>query len=198
MNSNKFLITQTLLSSYGWAFKTENGYNDFLKTLRRTRTPQNQAMLDGIHFENLVTAYAGGAMPEEKHKWHDGILGVGDIVRGGAFQVKLARDVTVNNVKFVLYGILDNLKCGTVYDIKFSKTYHIGKYLDSPQHPMYLELCPEAKKFVYIISNGKDVYKEEYLRENVPSIIPEISEFMDFLDKHNLVRIYTENWQSKY
>lgn len=54
-------------------------------------------------------------MPEENHKWRDGILGVGDIVRGGAFQVKQARDDTVNNVKFVLYGIVDNLKCGTVY-----------------------------------------------------------------------------------
>ena len=31
----RFLITQSLLSSWLWSYKLENGYEDFLKTLRR-------------------------------------------------------------------------------------------------------------------------------------------------------------------
>lgn len=198
MNENKFLITQSLLSSYGWIFKTENGYEDFLNTLHRRKSRQTKAMLDGIRFENLVTEYCKGNPPEDGHKWEDGVKGVGDIVKNGAFQVKMARNVTVNGVQFVLYGIFDVLKCGEILDIKFSKTYSYGKYLDSPQHPMYLALCPEANKFTYIISDGKDVFREPYRRENTPPIEKEIAEFMQFLDERNLVKVYTENWKSKY
>ena len=198
MSRNKFLITQSLLSSYGWIFKTENGYEDFLDTLHRKRGKQTQAMIDGIQFENLVTEYCNGNLPEDGHKWENGIKGIGEIVKNGAFQVKSARNVTVNGVQFVLYGIFDVLKCGEIFDIKFSKTYSYGKYLDSPQHPMYFALCPEAVKFTYLISDGKYVYREPYLRENTQPIEKEISEFMQFLDERNLVRVYTENWKSKY
>ena len=68
MSGNRFLITQSLLSSYGWIFKTDNGYEDFLKTLHRKKSRQTQAMLDGLQFENLVTAYCEGNPPEDGHK----------------------------------------------------------------------------------------------------------------------------------
>ena len=198
MNENRFLITQSLLSSYGWIFKKENGYDDFLKALYRKKSRQTKAMLDGIHFENLVTEYCNGNPPEGGHKWENGVKGVGIIVKNGAFQVKAARNVTVNGVQFILYGILDVLRGGEIFDIKFSKTYSYGKYLDSPQHPMYLALCPEAVSFTYLISDGKDVCKEPYRRENVSPIENEIAEFMQFLDERNLVGVYVDKWRSKY
>ena len=198
MSKNKFLITQSLLSAWNYIYKTESGYEDFLTTLQRKPIPPTQAMLDGRQFENMVAAYCGGAVVDDKHKWAKGIKAVGEIVRGSVFQVKLYKDVTIDGIDFVLYGILDNLKCGEIIDTKFSKTYKVGKYLDSPQHPMYFELCPEAHKFTYLISNGKDVFREEYLRENTEPISKEISMFMKFLDENNLVDIYTELWKSKY
>jgi hypothetical protein len=155
-------------------------------------------MLDGRQFENMVAAYCNGAVIDDKHKWAKSIKEVGEIVKDSAFQVKLSKEVNINGVDFVLYGILDNLKCGEIIDTKFSKTYKMNKYLDSPQHPMYFELCPEADKFTYLISNGKDVYKETYLRENTGSIITEIKLFMDFLDRNNLVKTYADMWRSKF
>lgn len=198
MSKNKFLMTQSLLGAWNYIYKTESGYEDFLTTLHRKPIKPTQAMLDGRQFESMVAAYCKGAEISEKHKWAKGIRGVGEIVKGSAFQVKLYKDMTINGVDFILYGILDNLKCGEIIDTKFSKTYKMNKYLDSPQHPMYFELCPEAHKFTYLISNGKDVLRETYLRENTEPISKEISMFMKFLDDNNLVNTYADLWRSKY
>ncbi len=198
MSKNKYLITQSLLSAWGWIYKTDNGYADFLQTLYRKKTKPTRAMLDGQQFENMVTAACEGALPPVGHKWEKGILGVAEQVQGGAFQVKLSRDMKVFGMNFMLYGILDVLRGGTIYDIKFSKTYHYGKYADSPQHPMYFALCPEAKRFAYIISNGKDVYREVYRPEDVTPIENEIAGFLAFLEMQGLTDIYFENWKSKY
>lgn len=198
MSKNKFLITQSLLGAWGWLYKLDDGYADFMKTLRREPVPPNNAMLDGRQFENMVTAYCEGNSPKDGHKWEAGIRGVGDLVCDGAFQVKLSKGVVIDNIEFVLYGILDVLKCGVIWDIKFSKTYHVGKYLDSPQHPMYFALCPEAREFTYIISNGRDVCRERYFPADTPPIEEEIRRFMQFLDRYDLVDTYCENWRSKY
>ena len=196
--NNRFLLTQSLLSSWNWVFKVESGYEDFLKTLKRERTPPTKAMLDGIKFENLVAAYLDGAPLDEGHEWHKGITEVADTLKNSVLQVKLSKRITIDGVEFVLYGILDALKAGVVYDTKFSKTYKYGKYLDSPQHPMYLELCPEASEFTYIISNGKDVYMETYGRQDTPPIKDEIHLFMKYLDEHRLTDLYCANWRSQY
>ncbi len=60
------------------------------------------------------------------------------------------------------YGVLDYLKCGVIYDTKYSKTYKVNKYLDSPQHPMYFVLAPEAYEFQYKICDGEWIYTEIY------------------------------------
>lgn len=202
MSKNKFLITQSLLSSYDWIFKKENGYEDFIKTLERKTKPPTQAMLNGQHFENLVTAYCNGSEPEPNHKWIKGIKGIGDIVQGGAFQVRLSENISVDGIEFVLYGILDVLKSGIIYDIKYSSTYTFGKYLDSPQHPMYFALCPESVQFTYLVysknRNKDDIYKETYYKNDVIPIEQEIKEFMNFLDKRNLVDLYAQKWKSRY
>jgi len=195
---NKFLITQSLLSSWNWAFKKDDGYSDFLKTLNREPIQWNNAMLDGQRFENLIQAYCEGAPLDPRHEWASGIQQTGDILQGAAFQVKLSRPLIIKNVEFVVYGILDALKCGIVYDMKFSKKYYHQKYLDSIQHPTYFYLCPQAKEFIYLSCDGKDVYKETYRPDDIEPIESEISRFMDYLDRHNLTDIYCEKWQSKY
>lgn len=58
--SNKFLLTQSLLSSWQYALKGGD-WDEFLSTLRREKKPQSKAMLDGIRFENMVHAVSEGA-----------------------------------------------------------------------------------------------------------------------------------------
>jgi hypothetical protein len=195
--SSKFLVTQSLLSDFAWIFKKEDGYADFLRTLRREPKEQSKAMFAGIAFEEAVTAYANGDPLNESRKHADAIREVGDECRGGQFQVRLSREIEVGGVQFLAYGVLDCLKAGTIYDIKFSKTYTVGKYRDSPQHPMYFYICPEAQEFVYLISDGEGVCRERYAPDITEPIEYHIGCLMKFLDRHELVDEYAANWQAQ-
>lgn len=195
--SSKFLLTQSLLSSWQYALKGGE-WDEFLSTLRREKKPQSKAMLDGIRFENVVHSVSEGAEIGPDQEWYRPVLEVCNIISGGQYQVKASRDLIVDDVHFVCYGILDFLKEGIIYDTKFSKTYKVGKYLDSPQHPMYFYLCPEVRRFEYIISDGNYVYREGYDPEDADPIEKTIRQFMSWLDKTNLVDLYCQNWRSKY
>ena len=198
MPKNKFLITQSLLSSWLYVYKTDTGYKDFLSALDRIQKPPTKAMLDGNHFEAMVNAVCDGQPIDQAHEWYKPITEVVDIVGGSQKQVRASKDIEIDGINFVLYGVLDFLKAGTIYDTKFSKTYAMGKYMESPQHPMYFELVPEAKRFEYVICDGSWVYREAYDREDVVPIQYTIKNFMDFLDRQNLVNRYCEKWRSKY
>ena len=104
------------------------------------------------------------------NKWFEAAFDVADIIRGGVLQFKAKRDLQVNGLDILLYGRLDALKAGVVYDIKFSKTYERGKYLHSTQHPVYLSLLPEAREFSYLVSNGVNVWQETYRREETEDV----------------------------
>ena len=196
--SNKYLLTQSLISSWLWALKLDNGYEDFLKTLRREPIRQTKAMLEGIRFENCLNAVLNGSNIEPTHEWYKPIKTLYPVLKGAQQQAAMSKDIVVNNVAFVLYGKLDYLKAGVIYDTKYSKTYHVGKYLDSPQHPMYFALVPEAYKFKYKICDGNMVYTETYRPDETENIETIIKHFMAFLDRMNLVDMYQENWRSRY
>lgn len=197
-----YLMTHSLLSSWLHAIKdspfedstTErNPMEEFLQVLRREPTETTEAMQKGIDFENLVTDIVNGRGDAE-NKWFDAAQKVAAIVRGGQLQYKARRRITVSGMDFILYGRLDCLKAGTIIDIKFSSGYDRGKYFDSTQHPTYMEIIPEAEQFVYVISNGSDVWTEEYRRDEVSDIKPVISDFLSWLDAVGLMPIYKEMW----
>jgi hypothetical protein len=196
--SNRFLITQTLLSSWQWVYKLDDGYQDFLDTLNKKPIHQTKAMLEGIRFENVLNAVLSGANIDPSHEWYEPIMELKPTLEGAQQQVKVSRDIQVNGLNFVVYGVLDFLKAGIIYDSKYSKTYHAGKYLDSPQHPSYFFIVPEAYEFQYKICDGTYIYTETYRPDEVDPIERTIGHFMDFLDRQNLVDTYTENWLSKY
>lgn len=222
----RYMITHSLLSSWLYAMK-ENPYEtadseadpmaDFMRVLRREPTPTSEAMQNGIDFENLVTEIVTGQFrPEWKPsggidpntgealgmtvypKWYDAANKVADIIDGGLLQVPEFDTVDIGGMKIFLYGRLDALKAGTIYDIKFSKGYDRGKYFDSTQHPMYLKLVPEAHNFVYIVSNGTDVWTEEYRRDELQTDIINIAEdFLAFIRMMGLMDLYKEKWLAK-
>ncbi len=203
---------------YADATTERDPYKEFLDVLNRVPTPTTEAMQNGIEFENLVTDIAEGRfVPEfetdgtvnkssygngelmgyDKYpRWYDAAAKVAGIVRGGQFQYKAKKTVTVGGIEFLLYGRLDVLKAGTIYDIKFTKNYDRGKYFGSTQHPLYLKLIPEAREFTYLISNGTDVWTETYTPTETRSIFPVISDFTDWLVDHDLWKIYAEKWEA--
>lgn len=201
----RYLMTHSLLSSWLYTMR-ENPYEDmtterdpmeeFLMVLRREPTPTTEAMQKGILFEDMVTAITRGA-GDSKDRWYGAASKVAAIVGGGLLQYRAKKVIVVGGMSIVLYGRLDCLKAGTVYDIKFSGSYDRGKFQSSTQHPTYLEIVPEAKDFVYLVSNGSEVWTETYRREDTPDIRPIISDFLDWLRAVDLMQVYREKWVAK-
>ena len=192
----KYRITQSLVSAFEWSFKKSDGYEDFLRTLKREKTPPTMAMLNGIKYENILNAVLDGETIQPDHEWYRPITEMAAELQGAQKQVNLFRDLRVDGVDFLIHGVLDYLKCGHIYDCKFSKSYELNKYLGSPQTAFYAYLVPEALDMTYIISDGKWVYRERYPKDIIEPIEPYIKNFMRFLDQHGLVDIYCEKWRT--
>lgn len=201
-----YLITHSLLSAWLYSMR-DNPYadatsetsskEDFLRVLRREPTPTTEAMQNGIDFENLVTDIVHGVEIDPGTKWLDAAKRVAEIVKGAQLQYGASVKMRVHNLDLVLYGRLDALKAGHIQDIKFSRSYERGKYFDSTQHPMYLEIIPEADDFTYVVSDGTEVWTETYRREETQSIVPIINEFLSWLDMTGYMEMYQHYWPAR-
>ncbi len=185
---------------------------------------QRQRIQNGIEFERLVTDIATGRfVPEfctdgtankssygdgelmgyDKYpKWHRGASEIAAFLKGAQFQVKVSREIQVAGITFLVYGILDALREGVISDVKFkNKSFGsldlAGNYLNSPQHPLYFFMVPEARLFRYMVSDGQDLYIEQYEPEDCPSAADLILQFVQFLKANNLLDTYLQYWQAR-
>ena len=203
--SNKFLITPSLLNA--WLYMWEGARNvketdkdtisledkqseaflkykqDFINTLKRLPSEPNPYMIAGIEFE------------EECYK---GKTCISPIIKGGAYQIVGTKTVVIDGMTFVMYGRLDVLKGGVIYDIKRIWKYSLPKYKWSSQHGFYLDLFTRANKFVYLAYDGNTLHKETYYRKDCRPTIEIIREFIRWLKDNDLFDVYVENWKSKY
>lgn len=191
---NKFHMTQSLLSAWQYSFVLEDGYEGFIKALNRVKEPPNEKMIRGTEFEHCINSALDGEYIPPTHKWYKPIMQLAEYLDGSQQQVSIKKDLIVDGVCFELYGVLDFLRAGIIYDTKFSTNYHLNKYLSSSQHPMYFHLVPEAREFQYLSCDGQFIYKEIYRPEDTVPIEVIIRQFMQYLDKHNLVETYTSIW----
>ena len=157
-----YLITASLLNSWNYLLKSGNT-KEFQKVLERVPTPSTEAIETGFAFEKWCENY----FPETKD---------------GMFQVTAKKAVG----EYLLYGRMDCIKAGTIYDYKYTKRYDVGKFYDSIQTAMYFELIPVAKRMSYIISNTKNfsldtIYREDYTREETQPIWISIEQFMKWI-----------------
>lgn len=205
--AERYLMTHSLLYSWLYAMKsnpyedattTRDSFAEFLQVLRREPTQTTEAMLNGIEFEDLVTAIVNNDEVGMRlnRKWFDAAYEVAQIAKGGVLQYRARKVIEVSGMTFVLYGRLDVLKAGTVIDIKFTKSYDVGKFVSSTQHPVYLELIPEAEDFLYVVSNGTNVWKERYRRDETADITVTIAEFISWLTVNGLLDLYKEHWKA--
>jgi hypothetical protein len=202
---SRFLITHSLLSSWLYSLKenpfedatSERGsYAEFLSTLRREPSVPSDAMQKGIDFEDLVTDIISGK-GDTSHKWYEAAEKVARTLQCAKLQFRAKREIAIGDWTFLLYGRLDALKAGIIYDIKYSGSYEVGKYHDSTQHPCYFEIVPEATEFQYLVSNGSAVWTEKYHREDAQSIVPIITDFISWLETYGLTDTYREHWLTK-
>lgn len=188
-------------------------------------TPEQQERIqNGIAFEKLVTDIATGrffaqfetdgtvntssygdseVMGYDKYpKWYRGASQIAALVRGAQFQVRVQREIEVGGMTFLVYGILDALQAAVISDVKFkNKSFGsldlAGEYFDSPQHPLYFYMVPEAREFRYLVSDGTDLYIEVYTPEETVSAEHLIREFLDFLKAADLLEEYKTHWLAK-
>ena len=203
MDNERYLITPSLLNSWGWIWNCEDtvqstdndlisledkvelvrkkAFEDFVKTLNRIPSEPNEYMKAGIEFE------------EECYK---GNTCVSPIIEGGAYQIVGKKDTEVNGMKFLMYGRLDVLKGGIIYDIKRIWRYSLPKYAKSYQHQFYFELFPNAYKFEYLAFDGNKLHREVYFpSKNEREIEDVISNFIQWLKENDLFEIYKEKWR---
>lgn len=200
----RFLMTQSLLSAWAYQFDCFEGCEDdaqaaFLRTLNREPGEVTEAMMNGRTFEDRVYRAAEGKTIRSDAKWREGALAIAEIIRGAQIQVKVSREIVVDGMTFLLYGILDALKAGVIYDVKFlskslSSADVYGKYLQSAQHPAYFYLVPEAREFQYLASDGDEVYIETYQRDQTRGINEIIHDFIVSITSQGLLELYKEKW----
>lgn len=194
----KYYITPTLLNS--WQYNIKNGtLEDFIKVLNKEEFDPTESIKKGFEYEKYM-----------QENFEETL--------NGAYQVKVSKE----HGDYLLYGIVDCLKGGIIYDYKYTKHYEVGKFFNNHQTLMYLEMIPEAKKMVYLITDkfvkemplsaplnyeycGEyeykvgDVYREEYTKDMFPETIDSIlHKFEQWLKQYNLFDLYTEKWKCKY
>lgn len=194
-------MTQSLLSSWMYYMeapddKADGAYASFLSTLRREKKEPTKAMLEGRRFEAMVNRLVSGhPIQTENPAWAAAAKKIAGICAGGQPQVPVSGTITLCGMDFVLYGVCDYVRAGIIKDIKKVTRYEYGKYQNSPQHPMYLHLIPEARRFDYLIFDGGNVYIETYRREDCRPIEEIISGFIRYLDGSGLLPVYREVWR---
>ena len=192
----KYYITPTLLNS--WQYNIKNGtLEDFIKVLNKEQFEATESILKGFEYEKYM---------QENYKE----------TLNGVYQVKVSKEYE----DYLLYGIIDCLKGGIIYDYKYTANYEVGKFFNNHQTLMYLEMVPEAKKMIYLITNKfnkieypdlefkttakieyevGDIFREEYTKELFPETIDSIlHKFETWLKQYNLFDLYTEKWKCKY
>ena len=192
----KYYITPTLLNS--WQYNIKNGtLEDFIKVLNKEEFEPSESILKGFEYEKYM-----------QENFEETL--------NGAYQVKVSKEYG----DYLLYGIIDCLKGGIIYDYKYTQNYEVGKFFNNHQTLMYLEMVPEAKKMIYLITNKfnkieypdmefkdvskieyevGDIFKEEYTKDMFPETIDSIlHKFEQWLKQYNLFDLYVEKWQCKY
>lgn len=217
----KYLITPTLLNDFQYYIQDEykspaDSRADFLKTLSREKFQPNEAMQKGIDFENDVQNYCvdkfeptnriithiDNGEQEEINEWDSYsvcVITCGRIVKGGLWQQTVKKDLIIGNQEFLLYGKCDVIKRDTIYDIKFTSNYEVGKFLDSAQHLIYL-YCLDLPKFQYLISDGEEYWVEDYHNHKgiEDEIKSKISDFLSYLENDKEAKeMFFTKWGSK-
>lgn len=191
----KYYITPTLLNS--WQYNIKNGtLEDFIKVLNKEQFEATENILKGFAYEKYMQENYSETL-------------------GGAYQVKVSKEYG----DYLLYGIIDCLKGGIIYDYKYTANYEVGKFFNNHQTLMYLEMVPEARKMVYLITNKfekieyadnnfkdiksvaydiGDIFREEYTKDLFPETIESVlHKFVEWLKAYNLYDLYTEKWKCK-
>ena len=219
----KYLLTYTLLNS--WKYWLDYDEEDDSKAKKDFENTLNKVSFDnryiqaGKEFETWIRlccdlgysvfhdTQCNGDIQIVNHKVvlpaHDSyamcIKEIAYEVKNGVWQVPNSIDINISGQLFVLYSKSDVLRGPDLYDIKYTTNYQGMKYYDSCQHRIYFKCFQGVQDCHYLVSNGKEVYRETYHRDETESIMPMIRDFWSWLNQFpDYLRSFKEHWKSKY
>lgn len=146
---------------------------DMLNKLNKVPTPQSEAMLKGIAFEDCVRAgiYAKSLTSTDGIKYDfefnpEIIHWFMNETKGGIWQQYVEFYLDCGGYWLYLYGYIDVLRQNHTLDIKTTSQYAFPKYLDDYQHMLYLfgakMLGAQVDYHEYLITDQKECYREYY------------------------------------
>ena len=195
-----YKMTHSLLESWRRATDPdadETAFGVFLNTLEKKKKPRTSAMQNGIDFENRIMHFCKNETQDADLTSEEirAIYQFGNRIKNAQLQIREEKEIKVCGREILLLGVADALKAGILSDIKRVQRYEYGKYQFSTQHPMYMELFPEALRFDYLIFDGKYCYMEQYRRGDFEPIQGTIKAFLEYLDGAELMETYQKNWE---
>lgn len=185
---------------------------DFLSALGKKSFEPNAAMQKGIDFEYLVQKTCQWDVVdwprllaskcqklkslnissiEEANKFVDKnpeylecVREMGERVKGGVWQSPLKKEVSFGDRHYLLYGRSDVIKENKIIDIKYTKSYDLGKFQASAQHRIYLE-CSQMPVFEYLITDGRSCWTETYYNHDklildIQSLVFDFAKYLAF------------------
>lgn len=174
----KYKFYATLLDAFTWYLKSEadEAFQGFLDKLNRVPF-SSEAADRGTAFNELVDSlitdtHNGNAWSESEIYNHNGFGFPADIVHefvslffSAVPQVYVEKTIETKYGPVLLYGYIDELMAYIISDIKTTKNYEFGKYINNWQHRVYL-YCLKGTgidTFQYTVTDFEEVYKEEYV-----------------------------------
>ena len=164
----------TLLDSFSWYLKSEKeeSFREFIDKVNRVPFTSEAAergtsfnrLVDEVVYNNYIlsddtTLFDGFDFPS------DVVIEMAQEFHGAVSQVEVSGTVNTKYGAVLLYGYIDELKADKVYDIKTTKNYELGKYINNWQHKVYLYclLGTGINTFQYTVTDFEHIYKEEYV-----------------------------------
>lgn len=186
-------LSPTLLDSFRYYLKIEDeersqqARTELLARLKGEKSLPNEAMRIGIAFEdNVVEAIRGHYIPvSDDEKYDKCVYEIAKSLKGSIYQCEIS--VVAGDV--LIEGCADFLKHNRIIDVKTTRSYKVGKYYNNTQHLAYLLAKKDdgITKFRYLISDLKNVYKEDYtwLPSMEHTLRDRINEFLCYLQIDN-------------
>lgn len=193
-----YTLSASLLNNIKW-YKSQRG-NDLeekqAKALEQLKSSLRKEKIDSPHFKagnDFEDEVLAGKHPDmyldlensEPQKWFNRFIEYAD------FRIKLVAKFDLVNEE-------------EIFDIKYTSNFYADKYSDEStiQHDLYLYMKPDAKRFWYNIGYKDKAGIMRYIalpverKENLEQYILEhIEEFFKFLNTHNLLELYLENYK---
>ena len=160
-----YQISPTFLDSFAYYIAKEDGEQERAELLARLRgepTEISESMQRGIDFETAVGKFRDGTyeMVPGQESYDSCVMEISRLVAGGIPQMHVERELG----GVLVHGYIDFLNANWIYDIKTTKSYEVGKYLQRNQHLAYLyclEPC-DIRHFGYLVTDFRNVYAEDY------------------------------------